>query len=182
MFEFLAERDPFHLDAVLISLNSGEVMDKSVNVFQAQAIGESLIQSIAATSKFYYKFRKEDMTIIIKTNACVNIEDRVVEIDPRFFFQRLIVFIQPEETNDDFSYDFCVRPRSLSNKKVLMNETHKSILKNALLDQLGLSECICLLFFKIPIMSLIGGPCCKDFHGLLEARLMKYFNPSNTIC
>ena len=84
MFEFLAERDPFHLDAVLISLNSGEVTDKSVNVFQAQAIGESLIQSIAATSTFYYKFRKKDMTIIIKTNACVNIEDRVVEIDPRF--------------------------------------------------------------------------------------------------
>ena len=24
--------------------------------------------------------------------------------------------------------------------------------------------------------------CCKDFDGLLEARLMKYVNPSNTIC
>ena len=33
MFEFLAERDPFHIDTVLISLNSGEVADESVNVF-----------------------------------------------------------------------------------------------------------------------------------------------------
>ena len=42
MFEFLTERDPFHIDTVLISLNSGEVADESVsvNVFQAQAIGE----------------------------------------------------------------------------------------------------------------------------------------------
>ena len=50
MFEFLAERDPCHIDTVLINLNSGEVADESVNAFQAQAIGESLIQGIAGTS------------------------------------------------------------------------------------------------------------------------------------
>ena len=34
------------------------------------------------------------MVIIIKTNASVNIEDSIVEVDPQLFFQRLIVFIQ----------------------------------------------------------------------------------------
>ena len=38
-----------------------------------------------------------------------------------------------------------------------MNEAHKSELKNALLDQLGLSECICLISFKVHIMFLKGG-------------------------
>ena len=33
MFEFLAERDPFHIDTVRINLNSGEVADKSDNLF-----------------------------------------------------------------------------------------------------------------------------------------------------
>ena len=42
------------------SENSGEVADESVNVFQAQATGESLIQGIAGTSAFDYKFRKKD--------------------------------------------------------------------------------------------------------------------------
>ena len=95
MFECLAECDPFHIDTVLNNLNSGEVADESANVFQAQVIGESLTQDIAGTSAFDYKFRKKDMPIIIKINAFVNIEDSVVEVDPRLFFQRLIVFIQP---------------------------------------------------------------------------------------
>ena len=41
-------------------------------------------------------------------------------------------------------------------KKGLINEAHKSKLKNALLDQLGLSECIPLTSFKIPITFLTG--------------------------
>ena len=59
-----------------------------------------------------------------------------------------------------------------------MSEAHKSKLKNALLVQLGLSECICLISFKIPIMFLMESHCCKDFHGLLEGPLMKYVNSS----
>ena len=86
MFEFLAERDPFQIDKVLINLNSGEVIDESVNVFQVQAIGKSLIQGIAGTEAFDYKFKNKDMAIITKTNAFVNIENRVVEVDPRLFF------------------------------------------------------------------------------------------------
>ena len=50
--------------------------DESVNVFQAQAMRESLIiQGIAGTLVYNYKFRKKDMVIIIKTNDSVNIED-----------------------------------------------------------------------------------------------------------
>ena len=92
MFEFLAERDPFHIDTVRINLNSGEVADESVNASQAQAIEESLMQGRAGASAFDYKSRKEDMVIITKTYASVNIQDRVAEVDPRLFFQSLIVF------------------------------------------------------------------------------------------
>ena len=107
MFEFFA--DPSHFDTVLINLKSGEVADESVNVFQAQAIGESLIQGIAGTSAFDYKFRKKGMVITIKTNASVNNEDTVVEVDTQLLFHRLIVFNQPEEINDAFDYELCMR-------------------------------------------------------------------------
>ena len=107
MFEFFA--DPSHIDTVLINLKSGEVADESVNVFQAQTIGESLIQGIAGTSAFDYKFRKKDMVITIKTNASVNNEDTVVEVDTQLLFHRLIVFNQPEEINDAFDYELCMR-------------------------------------------------------------------------
>ena len=42
------------------------------------------------------------MAIIIKTNVSVNIEDSVVEVHPRLFFERLIAFIQLEKFNDAF--------------------------------------------------------------------------------
>ena len=44
MTEFLVEHNLFDIHAVLIYLNNGEVGHESVNVFQAQAIRESLIQ------------------------------------------------------------------------------------------------------------------------------------------
>ena len=47
----------------------------------------------------------KDIAIIIKTNASVDIGDSVVGVDPRLFFQVLIVFNQPEEINDTFSYE-----------------------------------------------------------------------------
>ena len=57
-----------------------------------------MIQGIAETSAFDYKFRKKDMAIIIKTNACLIIEDSIVEVGPRLLFQKLLVFIQPENS------------------------------------------------------------------------------------
>ena len=53
------------------------------------------------------------MVIIVKTNASFNIEDSVVDVDPRLFIQRLIVFIQPKDINDAFNYELCIRPSSL---------------------------------------------------------------------
>ena len=69
------------------------------------------------------------MVIIIKTNASVNIEDSVVDVEPRLFLQRLIVFIQPEEINDAFSYELCIRPSSVFDKKDLISEADKLELK-----------------------------------------------------
>ena len=137
MFEFLADPDPFDIHTV-INLNSDEVADKSVNVFQTQVIGESLIQGMTLD----YKFTKKEMCITIKINASLNIGDIVVKVDPQLFFQRIFVFIQHEEINDAFSYELCTRPSSLFEKKSLMNEAHKPALKSALFDQPGLSECI----------------------------------------
>ena len=71
---------------------------------------------MAGTSAFDYKFRKKDMTITIKTNASVNIEKGMVEVDIQLFFQRLIVFTQPEEIDDAFLYELCSRPSSLFEK------------------------------------------------------------------
>ena len=58
MFQFLKECNPFDINAVLINLNSDEVADESVNVFQTQAKGQSLIQGMVGSSAFDFKYRK----------------------------------------------------------------------------------------------------------------------------
>ena len=177
MFEFLAEPDPFDIHTV-INLNSDEVADKSVNVFQTQVIGESLIQGMTLD----YKFTKKEMCITIKINASLNIGDIVVKVDPQLFFQRIFVFIQQEEINDAFSYELCTRPSSLFEKKSLMNEAHKPALKVLYSISQDSLSVLYLISIKIPIMFLMGAHGCKDFHGLLETCLMKYVNPSKTTC
>ena len=56
--EFLKERNQFDINTVLINLNSGEVADESVNVFQTQARRESLVQGMVGSSAFDFKYRK----------------------------------------------------------------------------------------------------------------------------
>ena len=118
MFEFLGERDPFDIYRVLINLNSGEVANESVNIFQAQAVGESLIHDMAGTSAFDYKFRKKDMVITINTNASFSTEDKGRGLSSVVFFQRLIAIIRPEEIIDPSSYELCTRPSSLLTRKI----------------------------------------------------------------
>lgn len=86
MFKFLAECNPCDIHALQINLRIREVVDESVNVFQAQTIVESLIQSMARTLVFDYKFKKKDMAITIKTNSSVNIEDNMVEVELQVLF------------------------------------------------------------------------------------------------
>ena len=59
MSEFLKKHNPFYINTVLINLNSDEVGDESVNVFQTQAIGASLIQVIVGISAFNFNYRKK---------------------------------------------------------------------------------------------------------------------------
>ena len=182
MFEFLAERNPSDILTALINLDSGEVADESLNIFEVQTIRESLIQSVPGTSGFDYKFIKKDMAITIKTNASVNTEDRGRVLSSVFFF-KLIVIIQPEEIIDAFSYGLYTRPSSLLGRKDLMNETHKPEFKNALFDPSRLSECAIPDILQDTDSVLDGGVivCCKDVYGLLEAQLMNYVNPSKPI-
>ena len=84
MFEFLKEQEPFDVNTVLTNM---KVADESVNVFQVQTIGESLIQGLMGSSAFDLKYRKKDIVIIIKANDSVNIKDSLVEVDPQLFFQ-----------------------------------------------------------------------------------------------
>lgn len=89
---------------------------------QTQIIGEALIQGMT----FDYKFTKKEIAITIKPMLL-----SILEI----LWWRLIFSCSSKE------YLFSTRPSSLFEKKFLMNEAYEPTLKNALINQPGLSEC-----------------------------------------
>ena len=98
------------------------------------------------------------MPITMKSKSSINIDTVAVEVDPQLFFQRLIVFIQPEEINDAFSYELCTRSASLFDKKGRMNKAHKPALKNLLYDQHGLKYAVLHDFPRDTHDIINGGP------------------------
>ena len=63
-----------------------------------------------------------------------------------------------------------------------MTEAHKPALNSAFFNQPGLFEGIIPDILQNTHYVLNGVHCYKKYHGLLEARLIKYVNPSKTIC
>ena len=118
-----------------MNLNPVEVADETTNVYEAHTLGELLIQDMHGKSVFDYKFQRKRMAKTMKAKSSVSMEGVQVQVDPQLFFQRLIIYIQPKEIEDAFSYELCTRPVSLFDSKGLMNVANKPALKKELFNQ-----------------------------------------------
>ena len=125
LLRFLEKRDPLTRQETLINLNTVEVADETTNVYEAHSLGELLIQDMHGKSVFDYKFQRKRMAKTMKAKSSVSMEGVQLQEDPQLFFQRLIIYIQPEEIEDAFSYELCTRPVSLFECKGLMNEANR---------------------------------------------------------
>ena len=82
------------------------------------------------------------MAVTMKSNSSITLGDVTVKVDPQLFFQRLVLFIQPEDIKDAFSYELTIRPTSLFDKDGLVNKADKPELRKALANLPGISECV----------------------------------------
>ena len=96
VLQYLLERDLFEISKSLLNLKTGEVADNNVSVYKAHEIGESIILKMSGISVYDHSFTRKDMPITMKSKSSVNTVDILVEVDPQLFFQRLIIFIQPD--------------------------------------------------------------------------------------
>ena len=139
--EFLIEHDPFDMGTDLVNI-CGEVANSDVNAHKAHSIGETIIKNIEGTPVFSYSFKRKDMAFTMKSNSSIALGDITVQVDPQLFFQRLIIFIKPEDIKDAFLYELSIWPTSLFDKDGLMNKADKPELKNALAKLPGIAECV----------------------------------------
>ena len=64
-----SERNPFNGDECLLSLETGEVSDSTVNAHQAKLVGDGIIQKMIGSSAFTHSFKRVDMVVIMKVQS-----------------------------------------------------------------------------------------------------------------
>ena len=65
---YLTDRNPFKSGNGLMNISIGEVYNKTVGVYQAKEISETLISSLKDLSVFDYSFKKKDTAVTLPTN------------------------------------------------------------------------------------------------------------------
>ena len=132
LISFLIERNPFE-DGNLRNIATGEVADEKVNVDQAQAMGEVILEKISGQLVYSYSFTKKGMPITMASKSSVNTGKNIVEIDPNLLLQRLAALSQQEvDKKDIFSYELCSFPASLFVSSVLPRLANKATLADYL--------------------------------------------------
>ena len=83
---FLAERNPWILSDDLFSLETGEVADSKVNVYNAKQIGEQILRGMVDVPVLQYSYKKKDMAIIMKSQSTITVDDEVIHVDHVDYF------------------------------------------------------------------------------------------------
>ena len=118
LLQIFSEQNPFNKTSTkLVSLSTGLVADESVDVVDAQRVGNKILNSMVGASVAKYKFSQKNQ---VKTLASVlHIKtasgDRI-EMNSQCLYQRLLVTGLNDKIplSDLFQYELCSSPPHLS--------------------------------------------------------------------
>ena len=81
ILKFLLERNPFDNDVdYLINIETGEVADKAVNIFDAKSIGDVIVGKMVGESVFGYSFTRKNMAVNMNKSQSNHQRGKSVEI------------------------------------------------------------------------------------------------------
>ena len=80
MVKFLVERDPFDDNIHLMNIDTGEVADVSVNVYNAKQIGDGILKNMVGKHIFDYNYKRKDMAVTITANHSLKHDGENVQI------------------------------------------------------------------------------------------------------
>ena len=133
----LKERNPFCSDPSLRSISTGVHAHISVNVDQADTMGQNILENMEGQTTSDYTFKKKDQAITLGTKSAVNIDGETMQVDPQLLFQRLTIAAKAsQELSSVFKYELCSYTPALFDTSLLLREAHKSVLADAIWTRL----------------------------------------------
>ena len=134
VLQYLQERNPFSLNPSLRSISTGVHAHPTVNVDEAVAVGDKILIQMNGTTPAEYTFQKKNQVVTLGLNSSsVKIDGDRIQIDPLLLFQRLTTVMQ---SSDDlelaFKHELCSYPPALFDSSLLLHETDKPALADAI--------------------------------------------------
>jgi len=129
---------PFKDDESLHNICNGVNAGDTVNVDNANDIGQNILGSMTGQSTISYSFKKKDKAVTLGAKNSVKIAGEEIDIDPMFLFQHLIT--GGERTNDFpllFKYELSSYPTSLYKSNCVLLVAQKHTLAEALMVEQG---------------------------------------------
>ncbi|KAG1697184.1 hypothetical protein GQR58_006011 [Nymphon striatum] len=135
LLDALKQCKPFASDTSLRGLVNGVTASESVNVDNAQRVGQSILDSMVGQNIQDYSFKRKCQTVTLGSKSAVMIKDEQVQVDPQLLFQRPSVIAGSEENpTDSFKYKLCSYPAAVFESLVLPRGANKASLAYAMWD------------------------------------------------
>ena len=131
---FLSAHSPFQCDSQIRCIITGEAGNSKSNPDNAEAVGETILQSMDGKVVSNAKFSKSMTVANLLTKSAVIIDNEPVCVDQMLLFQRLLMLadrLQTDQTQS-FKYELCTFPPSLFDSKGFFYESRKHELSDFL--------------------------------------------------
>ena len=132
MLNYLELRNPFESHENIVSIETGEEGDESVNVDMAKDIGKKVIDSMVGKPILNISFSRKSMAKTMKQRTSIDVEGEVAQVDPQLLFQRLLLTVGKDENQlkTALTHELCSHPGSIVGNNGLMLEADKSNLSD----------------------------------------------------
>ena len=134
-------RNPFDNRKKLMRIDTGEIAIATVNVDQAKKIGSDILESMCGNPTKDCTFKKKDTAITMKARSTVQIDGKIIAVDPLLMFQRLIIAVRGLGSEVDletaFAYELCTFPPALIESDGLLREANKPQIANSIWSSFG---------------------------------------------
>ena len=134
VFDYLIVRNPFNERKELLNIDSGEIVEQNVNVYNSFEIGNKILLNMENKPVFTYSFKRKNIATTMKNRSSIDLDGETLSIDNNLLFQRLSIIAEREHVSlqTSLEYELCSFPASLFDKTGLMRDSCKSNLADAI--------------------------------------------------
>ena len=117
--DFLQERNPFEYGEAYCNITNGVHAQPSVNVANAKAIGQNILDKMVGEKLFDYSFKRKDQAITMASKSAVKVDGESIQVDTQLLFQRLII---AAKTDLESAYELYTIPKALFESTDLLHK------------------------------------------------------------